>query len=99
MGMAWGFNFGKDQNVDQHVAGVFGVNTSGDQPLVDGEVTEGATKVHVDKLGHSVAGWGRKGDKFQIVASGAVNPSSKKPTVRARLASRSVRCRPRDSRL
>ena len=53
--------------------------SAGNQPLVDGEVTEGATKVHVDRLANKSSGWGRKGDKFQIVACGAVNPSSQEP--------------------
>ena len=79
MGMAWGFNFGKSQNVAQHTAGAFGVQSSGNQVLVDGEVTEGATKVHVDRLANA-SGWGRKGDKFQIKGTGAVNPSSKNRT-------------------
>ena len=81
MGMAWGFNFGKDQNVNMHVAGGFGVQSNNNQPLVDGEVTEGATKVHIDRLANKNA-WGRKGDKFQIVGCGAVNPldRSKNPT-------------------
>ena len=77
MGMAWGFNFGKSQNIAQHTAGEFG--TTAGQVLVDGEVLEGATKVHVDKL-ENKNGWGRKGDKFQITGTGAVNPSSKNPT-------------------
>ena len=77
MGMAWGFNFGKSQNIAQHTAGEFGTSTG--QPLVDGPVTEGATKVHVDGL-ENKDGWGRKGDKFQIAGTGAVNPSSKNRT-------------------
>ena len=77
MGMAWGFNFGKSQNIAQHTAGEFGTSTG--QVLVDGPVTEGATKVHVDKLADK-DGWGRKGDKFQIAGTGAVNPSSKNRT-------------------
>ena len=79
MGMAWGFNFGKDQNVAQHIAGGFGVQASGNQVLVDGEVTEGSTNVHVDRLANK-SNWGRKGDKFSIAGVGAVNPSSKNPT-------------------
>jgi P22 coat protein - gene protein 5 len=75
MGLAAGFKWSMDQNVNAHVTGA-----QGGTPLVNGATSSGATTLVTDGWSNSISGLLKEGDVFTIAAVYAVNPQSRAST-------------------
>lgn len=75
MGLAGGFKFSMDQNVNVHTVGPLG-----GAPLVNGVPSQGATTLVTDAWTASAAARLKKGDIFTIAGVNAVNPQTRETT-------------------
>lgn len=75
MGLAAGFKWSMDQNIQSHVVGPLGGT-----PLVNGSTSSGATSLVTDGWTASAASRLKKGDIFTIANVFAVNPQSRQST-------------------
>jgi hypothetical protein len=79
MGLAGGFKWSMDQNINVHTVGPLGGT-----PLVNGTMAQGATTLVTDAWTAAAASRLKKGDVFTIANVFAVNPQSRQSTTQLR---------------